>query len=164
MECRCKIRSVEPADRGSIGLKAPRCLHRQQTPRWVQEVRSASQSIAGFRLADPGLRDRHSIEPERFGTSGDLIGVDVLEDLIFTWLRPRVTGAASRPVSSEVLGEIADRMINYEVVLSLFRGQLPESLQVGPVLLRTISVNDFDRCEVGAVDTADPSWLAGLDR
>lgn len=108
-------------------------------------------------LQDDGYRALRKVAEglQRTTTLRGVIGVDSLEALIFRWLRARVVGAMSHPMSAEVLAGVADLVGSYELVLPLFRVQLPEPLQVGAVLLRTISDSDFARWEAVDRESAD---------
>lgn len=81
-----------------------------------------------------------------------LIGVNTLELWIFEWVRSRVVSSTDASMSHVVLARVATRIADYEVVLPLFRVELPGQIQIGRVLLRTITSADFVRWEESVID------------
>jgi hypothetical protein len=143
------VRSDVTVLRDLEGTILARCfVHRDQIIGLKDEGYLALRRLAEGMQRVPALRS--------------LIGVDVLEELIFSWLHARVTGSAGCPMSTEVLAHVAERLNEYDIILPLFRVRLPEAIQIGPALLRTISGSDFDRWETVADRSDAPEHRARL--
>jgi hypothetical protein len=86
-----------------------------------------------------------------------IVALDTVEQLVFEWIRSRVTGATSEPMTKVVLAQLEQRIATFEVILPLFKVQLSEPIQIGRVTLRTITSSDFARWEAAAFGKASPA-------
>jgi hypothetical protein len=90
-----------------------------------------------------------------------LVTVGTLEALIFEWVHARFTGRIHQPMSDAVLERLATRVAAFEVVVPLFRVELPEPITIGRVTLRVITSADFTRWESATAAVAkDPESAA----
>ena len=87
---------------------------------------------------------------QRTAALRDIVSAAVLEQFIFEWVRDRVLGTTSSPMSDQVLASVSQELAEYEVILPLFRVELPDSIRIGRVTLRPITSDDFARWELAA--------------
>lgn len=105
----------------------------------------AENEIVGLQ----GLGHRHLRELaeniQRTQSLRSIVGVDVMEQMLFEWVRARTLEATALPVVEYVLKLLRTRLGKYEIVLPLFRVELPSPIQIGRVQLRPIRAADFER-------------------